>query len=112
MDEQSQDIHLRNGFGWCALSLLLLPAGLLAIGGGPCAGPNNALGSMILLSVGLACTGAAIYGSSRLVRGLRSATNVLRVAAVLSLIGSVFIVLLGGFYLVMGAVSFQSYMSY
>src|SRR4029077_12931807 len=45
------DIPLKSGIALCWASLLGLPIGLLAIGGGPCAGPRNLAGSLILLGL-------------------------------------------------------------
>ena len=44
MDNSSKDSQYGIGVGLVGLSLLTLPIGLLAIGGGPCAGPRNIAG--------------------------------------------------------------------
>jgi hypothetical protein len=96
----------------CWLSLLALPLGLIAIGGGPCAGPRNALGSAILLSVGIFGVGGGILGIIRIFQGIKQATNVLRVAGVLSVAVAVCASLVGGAYLLLGYVSLRSFLRY
>jgi hypothetical protein len=52
----------KTGLRVCWLSVLALPVGLLAIGGGPCAGPRNALGWAILLTVGAVGIAGGTFG--------------------------------------------------
>ena len=56
----------------CWLSSVTLPLGLLAIGGGPCAGPRNATGSAILLLVGVAAIVGPVYGFVRVIQLFRT----------------------------------------
>src|SRR5579859_7475197 len=102
--------HFSTGLWLCWLSLLALPLGLLAIGGGPCAGPRNALGSAILLSVGMFGVGGGIFGIVRIFQGIKQTTNLLRLAGVLSVSVAVFASLVGGAYLLVGYISLQIYL--
>ena len=104
--------RFRTGLWLCWLSLFALPLGLLAIGGGPCAGPRNALGSGILLSVGMFGVGGGIFGIIRIFQGIKQATNLLRVAGVLSVSVAVCASLVGGVYLLFGYVSLRSFLRY
>jgi hypothetical protein len=104
--------HFRMGLWLCWLSLLALPLGLLAIGGGPCAGPRNALGSAILLSVGMFGFGGGLFGIVRIFQGIKQATNLLRVAGALSVAVATLASLVGGAYLLFGYVSLRSFLRY
>src|SRR5580704_12861084 len=53
--------RLKKGIVLCWLSLLTLPVGLLAIGG-PCTGPRNITGSLIILLAGLLSVAMPVYG--------------------------------------------------
>jgi hypothetical protein len=68
-DSESTGRRLKLGLRLCWLSVALLPIGLLAIGGGPCAGPRNAAGSAILLATGCFSFGLAAYGIFRVGTG-------------------------------------------
>src|SRR5258707_14231554 len=104
--------QFRTGLSLCWLSLRALPLGLLAIGGGPCAGPRGALGSAILFSVGMFGVGGGIFGIIRIFQGIKQATNLMRVAGVLSVSVAVCASLAGGAYLLFGYVSLRSFLRY
>ena len=104
--------HFRTGLWLCWLSLLALPLGLLAIGSGPCAGPRNALGSAILLCVGMFGVGGGLFGIVRIFQGIKQTTNLLRFAGILSVSVAVFASLVGGVYLLVGYRSLQDYLRY
>lgn len=104
--------QFKTGLWLCWLSLLVCPVGLLAIGGGPCAGPRNSLGSAILLTVGAMGTGAGIWGIIRILKGLKSTKSAPRLAGVLSVVGAGFGSLIGGVYLFVGYESLQVFLRY
>jgi len=104
--------QFRTGLWLCWLSLLALPLGLLAIGGGPCAGPRGALGSAILFSVGMLAVGGGLFGIVRVFQGIKQTSNRLRVAGVLSVCVAVFASLGGGAYLLVGYISLRAYLRY
>jgi hypothetical protein len=112
MNEESGHNQFRSGLLLCWFSLFILPVGLLAIGGGPCAGPRNALGSAILLAIGSAAAGAAIYGAVRVLRGIKARALSMQLWGLLSLGCAGFAALVGGGYLLFGFVSLQAYLRY
>jgi hypothetical protein len=65
--------QIGSGITLCWLALLTLPIGLLAIGGGPCAGPRNIVGSLILLVAGSGALVMSAFGVYRICRSFRSA---------------------------------------
>ncbi len=67
----------KSGFYLCWTSLLVLPVGLLAIGGGPCAGPRNSLGSAILLTVGVCSVATAVSGAIRVLTSISAVQNLM-----------------------------------
>lgn len=100
------------GLRLCWGSLALVPLGLLAIGGGPCAGPRNAMGSAILLLGGLGSVGLAVYGIFRVLRGIRAASSLMRVWGALSVCCAGFAGFVGGIYVLLGFVSLDSFLRY
>ncbi len=112
MDEDSRRAQFKSGLRLSGFSIILLPAGLLAIGGGPCAGPRNALGSAILLLVGAGAVALGIYGVFRTLRGIRAASWPLWLVAAVSLSCASFAVLAGGAYLFIGILSLDSFLRY
>ena len=104
--------RLKTGLRLCWLALVALPLGLLAIGGGPCAGPRNALGSAILLSTGAFSVGGSSFGTLRIIQGLKGAKNPLIVFSVLSVIVAGFALLVGGAYLLLGYASLRVFLEY
>jgi hypothetical protein len=104
--------QFKSGLRLCWLSLLALPVGLLAIGGGPCAGPRNAAGSAILLTTGIGSLILAIYGIFRVLRGIRAAAILMRAWGGLSVCCAGFAGFLGGFYLLMGIISLEAFLRY
>jgi len=63
----------KSGLWLCWIAILLTPVGLLAIGGGPCAGPNNTLGSIILFGVGFCALFGALFGVAMVLRNIAAA---------------------------------------
>jgi hypothetical protein len=112
MYDQADRAQFKSGLWLCWGSLLLLPVGLLAIGGGPCAGPRNALGSAILLGIGLACLAAAVYGIARIIRHFRGAANLMRLIGAASVCGATLGAVGGGLYLLVGIISLEAFLRY
>jgi len=112
MDATTTGTQFRIGMGLVGLSLLTLPIGLLAIGGGPCAGPRNIAGSLILLSVGACAMAAPAYGVFRILQNFKLASGGTRLLGVVSILCACPIVLIGGFYLLFGVLSFSAYLRY
>ena len=112
MDTTATGTQFRIGMGLVGLSLLILPTGLLAIGGGPCAGPRNIAGSMILLGVGACAVAAPIYGAFRILQNFRLASGGARLLGAASILCACPIVLVGGFYVFIGVLSFSAYLRY
>ena len=107
-----QEAQFKTGLRFCWLSLLALPVGLLAIGGGPCAGPRNSLGSVILLTVGAFCVSCSLFGIQRILRRFNAAKNLWRMIGALSVLTAVVPILGGGAYLFIGYESLQSFLRY
>lgn len=112
MDEKIGGSRFKSGLYLCWMSLLLLPAGLLAIGGGPCAGPRNSLGSAILLTVGVCSVAAAVYGAIRVLTSIRSVRNLMRVWGALSVCCAGLGAFVGSVYLLFGFVSLRAFLRY
>jgi hypothetical protein len=102
----------KSGLYLCWISLLLLPVGLLAIGGGPCAGPRNSLGSAILLTVGVCSVAAAVYGAIRVLTSIKAAQNPMRVWGAFSICCAGLGAFVGGVYLLFGIVSLRAFLRY
>jgi hypothetical protein len=94
------------------LSLLALPVGLLAIGGGPCAGPRNAFGSAILFTAGLFGSGGGLTGIVKIVRGNMSMQTRRWVAGAVSIIAASLATFIGVVYLFIGYMSLQAFTTY
>ena len=112
MDATVTGTQFRIGVGLVGLSFLALPIGLLAIGGGPCAGPRNIAGSIILLSVGACAVGAPIYGAFRILQNFKLASGRARLLGVASILCACPIVIVGGFYLLIGVLALSAYLRY
>jgi len=97
----------KTGLLVCWLSILALPIGLLAIGGGPCAGPRNALGSAILLTVGAVGIATGVFGIIRISQGIKEAKRLALLGGALSLTVGAFTALVGAVYLLIGVESLQ-----
>ncbi len=93
----------------CWLSLLSLPVGLAAIGGGPCAGPRSAKGSIILICAALGGMAAAAYGTFHICQSFRGLRTSSRFFGGVSLLAACFVVAVTAFYLLVGIVSLHSY---
>jgi hypothetical protein len=111
MDTTAAETQFAIGMGLVGLSLITLPLGLLAIGGGPCAGPRNIAGSIILLSVGACAVAAPLYGVFRILQNFKLVSRGPRLLGAASILCACPIVFIGGFYLLFGVVSFQAYLS-
>jgi hypothetical protein len=105
--EQSRQFKIGLKLCWGALAPV--PLGLLAIGGGPCAGPRNAAGSSILLFGGVASLVLAVYGISQVLRGIRVEGSLMRVWGAFSACCAGFAGFAGGFYLLMGIYSLEAF---
>ena len=96
--------------GLVGLSFLALLIGLLAIGGGPCAGPRNIAGSIIILSVGACAVGAPIYGTFRILQNFKLASGRARLLGLASILFASPIVIVGVFYFLIGVLAFSAYL--
>ena len=103
--------QIQRWIALCWLSLATLPLGLLAIGGGPCAGPRNIAGSAILLVVGLVAVVAPAYGVFRMLQLFRMAPVGEKLLGVMSVLCACFVVLVGGFYFLIGVLSLRAFVS-
>jgi hypothetical protein len=112
MDATAPATQFRLGMGLVGLSLFTLPFGLLAIGGGPCAGPRNIAGAIILLSVGTCAVAAPTYGAFRILQNFKLESTGPRLLGAASILCACPAILIGGFYLLIGAISFSSYLRY
>ncbi len=110
MDEKIGGSRFKSGVLLCWISLLVLPVGLLAIGGGPCAGPRNSLGSAILLTVGVCSVAAAAYGAIRVLTSIKLVQNVMKVWGALSVCCAGLSAFVGGVYLLLGFVSLRDFL--
>jgi hypothetical protein len=104
-----KDRRFKTGLLLCWGALALVPLGLLAIGGGPCAGPRNAAGSSILLFGGVAGLILAVYGISHVLRGIKAANSLMRVWGAFSACCAGFAGFAGAFYLLMGIYSLEAF---
>ena len=104
--------QFKSGLWFCWVSLLLLPMGLLAIGGGPCAVPRDAAGSSILLLGGVGILVLAVCGVFRVLREIRAAANPMRALGAVSVCCVGFAGCVGGFYLLMGLISLGAFLRY
>ena len=112
MDAPATGTHFKIGLALVGVSLLTLPIGLLAIGGGPCAGPHNIAGTIILFGVGACAVAAPIYGAFRILQNFKLVSSTARLLGVASILCACPIVLVGGFYLFIGVVSLNAYLRY
>jgi hypothetical protein len=112
MDATAAATQFRVGMALVGLSLFTLPFGLLAIGGGPCAGPRNIARAIILLSVGTCAVAAPIYGAFRIVQNFKLASGGARLLGAASILCACPTIFIGGFYLLIGAISFNAYLRY
>ena len=112
MDAKPITSRFKSGLWLCWASICASPVGLLAIGGGPCAGPNNLAGSIILFSAGLCAVGGTIFGITRVVRGIKAEDGPQRLWGVLSVAGAGLSGLAGVFYLLVGFGSASVYLKY
>ena len=94
----------------CWLSSVTLPLGLLAIGGGPCAGPRNATGSAILLLVGVAAIVGPVYGFVRVIQLFRYVGFAGKAFGIISLLYAAAVALIGSIFLFVGVLSLRAFM--
>ena len=94
----------------CWLSSLMLPLGLLAIGGGPCAGPRNAVGSAILLGVGVVAVIGPVYGVFRVIQFFGTVGFGAKVFGIFSLLYASAVAMIGSLFLFFGAISLRAFM--
>jgi hypothetical protein len=104
--------RFQSGVGLCWGSLVLLPFGLFAIGGGPCAGPRNALGAATLLGVGVSAVLAAAYGVYGILRSISKIPGWMKFFGALSIGISLLSLLAGGSYILMGGIAMESFVRY
>ena len=104
------NLHFRIGAYLCWLSSVILPLGLVAIGGGPCAGPRNATGSAILLTVGVAALTGAVLGVFRIIKFFRVVGIAAKVFGIVSLVYASAVAMVGSLFLVFGALSLRAFM--
>ncbi len=112
MNEQTAHNPFKSGLWLCWTAMFILPIGLLAIGGGQCAGPRNALGSTILLGVGCGAACAAIVGAVRVLRSIRARAVAGKLWGVCSILCAGLAAFVGGFYVLLGCVSLQAFLQY
>ena len=101
---------LRVGLIACWASFLALPLVLTAIGGGPCIGPRDGAGSIILLASGFGGMIAAGYGINRVSRGFRESSQVERMFGVLSARVACFAAVIEVFYVWISVLALQVYL--
>lgn len=94
----------------CWASLLSLPLGMMAIGGGPCAGPRDSVGSIILLLSGIGGMTAAGFGVYRVARGFRQSLPGARAFGVLAALAACLAAIVGVVYIWIGVLSLQVYL--
>jgi hypothetical protein len=104
------NIDFKIGATLCWLSSVILPLGLLAIGGGPCAGPRNATGSAILLVVGAAAIIGPVYGVFRVVQFFRAVSIAAKVFGMVSLLYASAVAVIGSLFLFLGVLSLRAFM--
>ena len=102
-------IHFKIGTFLCWLSSVILPLGLLAIGGGPCAGPRNATGSAILLVVGVAAVIGPVYGVFRVIQFFRTVGTTAKVFGIVSLLYASAVAMIGSLFLFVGVLSLRAF---
>ena len=104
------DVDFKIGAALCWLSSLILPFGLLVIGGGPCAGPRNATGSAILLVVGIFAIIGPVYSAIRVFQFFRSVGFAAKGFGIVSLLYACAVALIGAIFLLVGVISLRAFM--
>jgi hypothetical protein len=110
MDAITTSTELKSGTGLVWLSLLTVPIGLWAIGGGPCAGPRNIAGAIILITVGFCAVGVPIYGALNILRNFKLASSGARVLRVVTLVCACLMTVVGGFFLLIGGLALSAFL--
>lgn len=105
----SANIDFKIGATLCWLSSVTLPFGLLAIGGGPCAGPRNATGSAILLVVGVAAIIAPVYSVVRVIQSFRAVGSAAKVFGIVSLLYASAVAVIGSLFFFVGVLSLRAF---
>ena len=104
------NVGFKIGTMLCWLSSLILPFGLLAIGGGPCAGPRNATGSAILLVVGVFAIIGPVYSAIRVIQFFRSVGLAAKGFGIVSLLYAGAVAVIGSIFLFVGVLSLRAFM--
>jgi hypothetical protein len=102
----------KKSLRYCWGSLGLLPVATLAMTGGPCGGPNGAVGSALLFSVGAGSMSLAGLGVFRAFQVIRGETGGDRVWTAFSMLCASFAGLVGGLLASIGAFAFYEYLRY
>ena len=103
------NVNFRIGATLCWLSSLILPLGLIAIDGGPCAGPRNATGSAILLVVGVAAILGPVYSVVRVIQFFPLAFTA-KAFGVVSVLYASAVAVIGSIFLFVGVLSLRAFM--
>lgn len=104
------DSPFKTGIATCWLSLLSLPLDLAALGGGPCFGARDAIGSIVVICAGLAGLVAAGYGVDRVIRCFRRLSVLGRALGLLSIVAAGSVALVTTFFLFVGVLSLFDYL--
>lgn len=104
------NVDFKSGATMCWLSSLILPVGLLAIGGGPCAGPRNATGSAILLVVGASAIIGPVYSVVRMIKVFQSVDLAAKAFGIVSLLYASIVAVIGSIVLFVGVLSLRAFM--
>jgi len=104
------NFDFKIGATLCWLSSVMLPVGLLAIGGGPCAGPRNATGSAILLVVGVAAIVGPVYGVVRVIQFFRYVGLAGKAFGIISLLYAGAVAVIGSIFLLFGVISLRAFL--
>jgi hypothetical protein len=102
----------KKSLRYCWGSIALLPVATLAMTGGPCGGPNGAVGSALLFFVGSGSISLSGFGIVRALQVIREKTGGDRVWTAFSMLCAGFAGLVGGFLAFIGAYAFYEYVRY
>jgi hypothetical protein len=102
----------KKSLRYCWGSLALLPVATLAMTGGPCGGPNGAVGSALLFFVGAGSLVLAGFGIVRAISRISEEAGGDRVWTGFSVLCASLAGLVGGFLALIGAFAFYEYLRY